>query len=108
MSSGDDDITMFSPVMPETKLQDPADTIKEVIPDFTDNIYHDPMKSIPVLATPKLGLTVNQLFILMIGTLPVNRICHRKPTSVTYNAVFVVDLSSVRCIDDLRADDNGV
>lgn len=108
MSSGDDDITVFSPVKPETKLQDPADIIKEVIPDFTENVYHDPMKSIPVLAKPKLGLTVNQLFTLMIGTLPADRICHRKPTSVMYNGVFVVDLSSVRCIDDLRADDNGV
>ena len=44
----------------------------------------------------------------MIGTVPADRICHRKPTSVTYNGVFVVDLSCVHCIDDLRADDNGV
>ena len=27
---------------------------------------------------------------------------------LTHNSVFVVDLSCVRCIDDLRADDNGV
>lgn len=32
----------------------------------------------------------------------------QKPTSVTYSSVFVIDLSSVWCIDDLRADDNGV
>ena len=44
----------------------------------------------------------------MIGTLPADSICHRKPTSVTYNGVFVVDLSCVHCIDDLRADNNGV
>ena len=43
----------------------------------------------------------------MIGTVPANHICHRKPTSVTYSSVFVVDLSCVRCIDDLHADDNG-
>lgn len=51
---------------------------------------------------------VDQLFTLMIGTVPADHICRRKPTSVTYNAVFVVDLYvSVRSIEDLRADDNG-
>ena len=44
----------------------------------------------------------------MIGTIPADRICHRKPTSVTYSSVFVIDLSYIRCIDDLSADDNGV
>ena len=99
-SSGDDEITIFSPVK-----SDPADVIKQIIPNVNDNDYHDPtVKSLPVLARPKLGLTVNQLFTLMIGTLPVDHICHRKPTSVTYNGVFVVDLSCVHCIDDFRAD----
>ena len=61
-----------------------------------------------MLAHPLQGLTVNQLFTLMIGAVPADRICHRKPTSVTYSSVFVIDLSCVQCIDDLRADDNGV
>ena len=43
----------------------------------------------------------------MIGGIPVDRICHKKPTAVTYSSVFVVDLNFIRCIDDLRADDNG-
>ena len=34
--------------------------------------------------------------------------CHQKPTGVRYSSVFVVDLSCVGCLDDLRADDNGV
>jgi len=44
----------------------------------------------------------------MIGTVPADRICKRKPTAVRYSAVFVVDLSCVNSIEDLRADDNGV
>ena len=111
-SSGEDEITIFSPVKPETKLpvkNYSPDVIKQIIPIINDNDYHDPtVKSPPVLARPKVGLTVNQLFTLMIGTLPADRICHRKPTSVTYNGVFVVDLSCVHCFDDLCADDNGV
>ena len=88
---------------------DPADVIKQIIPNVNDNDYHDPtVKSVLVLARPKLGPTVNQLLTLMLRTLPVDWICHRKPTSVTYNGVFVVDLSCARCIDDLCEDDNGV
>ena len=56
----------------------------------------------------KDGLSVLQLFTLAIGSVPANRICCRKPTAVTYSSVFVVDLTCVRCIDDLRADVNGV
>ena len=44
----------------------------------------------------------------MIGSVPANRICCRKLTAVTYRSVFVVDLTCVPCINDLRADDNGV
>ena len=44
----------------------------------------------------------------MIGTLPSECICRRNPTPVTHNSIFVVDLTCVRCIDDLHADDNGV
>ena len=111
-SSGEDEITIFSPVKPETKLpvkSDSADVVKQILPIVNHNDYHDPtVKSLSVLAMPKLGLTVNQLFTMMIGTLPADCICHRKPTSVTYNGVFVVDLSCVHCIDYLRANDNGV
>ena len=117
-SSGKDEneIMIFSSVKPKTESppsietkSDPIDVIKQMIPNVRDNDYHDPeVKSIPVIARPTQGLSVDQLFTLMIGTLPSDRICRRKPTSVTYNSVFVVDLSRVRCIDDLRADDNGV
>ena len=54
------------------------------------------------------GLGVTQLFTLTIGSVPPSKICTRKPTSVTYSSVFVVDLSCIKYIDDLRADDNGV
>ena len=82
--------------------------IKQLIPNVSNDDYHDPTtRRVPVLARPLQGLSVTQLFTLMIGTVPANRICHRKPTSVTCNSVFVVDLSCVRCIDDLCADDNG-
>ena len=39
---------------------------------------------------------------------PRNRICTRKPTGVTFSSVYVVDLSCVHRLEDLRADDNGV
>ena len=44
----------------------------------------------------------------MIGTVPADHNCHGKPTSVTYNGVFVVDFSYVHCINYPHADDNGV
>ena len=75
--------------------------IKQVIPNVDDDDYHDPAtQCVPVLARPVQGLSVNQLFTLRVGTVPADRICHRKPTSVPYSSVFVVDLSCVRCIDD--------
>ena len=44
----------------------------------------------------------------MVGTLPENCICdQKKPVGVRYNSVFVVDLSKVSCLVDLRADNNG-
>jgi len=71
--------------------------------------YYDPDEgSLPILARQKQELNVNKLFTLMIGTIPADHICQRKPTSVTYSSVFVVDLSCVKCIDDLHTDDNGV
>ena len=44
----------------------------------------------------------------MIGSVPPDRICRRKPTGITQNSVFVIDLSCIRRIEDLRADNNGV
>ena len=49
------------------------------------------------------GLNVTQLFTLMLGKIPADHIFKRKPTSVTYSSVFVIDLTCVKCIDDLRA-----
>ena len=43
----------------------------------------------------------------MVGSLPEHLICHQKPVGVRYSSVFVVDLSGVTCLEDLRADNNG-
>lgn len=91
------------------ELRGPTEIIKQVIPNVKDDDYHDPAaKCLPVLSRTLQGLNVNQLFTLMIGTVPADRICQRKTTSITYSSVFVVDLSCVQCIDDLRAGDNGM
>jgi len=42
----------------------------------------------------------------MVGTIPEEKICKHKPTGVTYSSVFVVDLSHISKIEDLKADDN--
>ena len=74
---------------------------------ITDD-YHDPLtRKVPILARPPHGLSVKQLFQLMVGSLPEHLICHQKPVGVRYSSVFVVDLSVVTCLEDLRADDNG-
>jgi len=44
-----------------------------------------------------------QLFTQMIGSVPADYICHKKPK---YSSVFYVDRACVRCIDDLHADNN--
>jgi len=62
--------------------------------DYGD--YHDFEHKVPVLS--RVTFT--------IGSVPVDRICREKPNAVTYSSVFVVDLPCIRCIDDLRADDN--
>ena len=88
-SSGEDEI------MPKTespsfkaKYDDPINIIKQMIPNIKDNDYHDTEnKYVPIIARPTQGLSVDQLLTLMIGTLPSDCICHRKPTSVTYNSV---------------------
>ena len=80
-----------------------------MIPSVKDDDYHDPeTKRLPVLSRTASGLGVTQLFTLTIGSVPPSKICTRKPTSITYSSVFVVDLTCVKSIDDLRADDNGV
>ena len=86
---------------------DLSDIVRQIVPNVSDD-YHDPVtKTLPVLARPLQGLSVNQLFTLMFGTVPQDRICSRKPTSVIYSSVFVVDLTCVDNIKDLCADDNG-
>ena len=91
-SNSEDEITVFLPIKPTTESPPSKptcdDVIKQLIPNVMDNDYHDvENKFVPVIARPTQGLTVEQLFTLMIGTLPSDRICHRKPTSVTYNSV---------------------
>ena len=74
-----------------------------------DEDYHDPeTRKVPILARPTHGLSVTQLFQLMVGIIPDNCVCYQKPSGVTYSSVFVVDLSCVSCLEDLKADDNGV
>ena len=109
-SGGEDEVLIISPVKPKMKCESPVqsspeDIIKQEIPNVTDHEFH--AEDIPILARPKQGLSVNQLFTLMIGAVPAERLCNKKPTSVTYSSVFVVNLLCVRNIDDLRADDNG-
>ena len=122
--SGDDGcftiLSDFSPVKPktaqtsassyrdmETNNCDPKDVIKSIIPSVIDDDYHDEAGLLPILSRTLEGLTVLQLFTLMIGAVPADRICRKKPIAITYSSVFVIDLLSVYCIDDLRADDNG-
>ena len=122
--SGDDGcftiLLDFSPIKPktaqtsalsyqdmETNNCDPKDVIKSIIPSVIDNDYHDEARLLPILSRTLEGLTVLQLFTLMIGAVPGDRICRKKPTAITYSSIFVIDLLSVHCIDDLRADDNG-
>ena len=122
--SGDDGcftiLSDFSPIKPktaqtsassywdmETNNCDPKDVIKSIIPSVIDDDYHDEAWLLPILSRTLQGLTVLQLFTLMIGAVPADRICYKKPTAITYSSVFVIDLSSVHCIDNLRADDMG-
>ena len=122
--SGDDGcftiLSDFSPIKPktaqtsassyqdmETKNSDPKDAIKSIISSVIDDDYHDEARLLPILSRTLEGLTVLQLFTLMIGAVPADRICRKKPIAITYSSIFVIDLSSVHCIDDLRADDNG-
>ena len=66
--------------------------IREVFPDMHKNDFHDPeMKSLPNLAQQHSGLMVTELFNLMVGGIPEEKICKQKPTGVTYSSIFVVD-----------------
>ena len=94
----------FSPVKPKTE----AKQIKKVIPDYCDDYYYPESCTLPILARATEGLGVTQLLTLMIGSVPPDRICKRKPAGIAQNSVYVVDLSCIRRLEDLRADDNGV
>ena len=105
-SNSDDCIIIenFSPIKAKTN-PGPSSLIDRIIPDVCRDDFHNPGS--PILARPSQGLSVLQLFQLIIGLVPGDRICCRKPTGVTYSSVFVVDLHHVTRIEDLRADDNG-
>ena len=102
--SSEDDVSHafeFSPVKPKVTINldssssefDPSEIIQHIIPNVLIDDYHDPMsETLPVLARPSQGLSVHQLFTLMLGTVPADKICSRKPTSVHYSSVFVVNL----------------
>ena len=100
-SSGEEDCSLisFSPIKSKTIhrirgiLLIPQILLKACV-DYGD--YHDFEHKVPVLS--RVTFT--------IGSVPVDRICREKPNAVTYSSVFVVDLPCIRCIDDLRADDN--
>ena len=95
--------------MPIKAKNDPIQILKRVIPNVRNVDYLDwQSKTLPIIARPLQGLGVLQLFTLMVGTVPRDRICLRKPTSVTCNSIFVIDLSYIHNIEDLRADDSGV
>ena len=79
------------------------------MPNMCDEDYQDPeTHKVPILARPTHGFSVTQLFQLIVGIIPDNCVCYQKPSGVTYSSVFVVDLSYVSCLEDLKADDNGV
>ena len=48
----------------------PMDIIKGIIPNVHENDFHDESKCIPVLSRMSEGLSVFQLFTLMIGAVP--------------------------------------
>ena len=86
----DDKNLVLSPIKPRiskhpkkkhrgSSVGDPLEIIEQVIPYVTENgDYHDAdERSIPVLARPLHRLTIIQLFTLMIGAVPTDRICHR-------------------------------
>ena len=64
-----------------------------LIPNMITDDYHDPLtRKVLILARPPHGLSVKQLFQLMVGSLPEHLICHQKPVGVRYSSVFVVVL----------------
>ena len=73
--------------------ENPIDVLKQIIPKVNEDDYHDTTaRCITVLARPLQGLNVNQIFTLMLGKIPADRIYKRKPTSVTYSSVFVISV----------------
>ena len=68
-------------------ISDPLEIVKRIIPHVTesDDNHDVAERSVPVLARPLQGFAVTQLFTLMIGTIPTDRIsfCLKKPTVVT-------------------------
>ena len=109
-SSTDDESVSIVETFPPVKARPAVCHLSDIaIPNVCVGEYHDKeTRAIPIMARPANGLLVKQLFQIMIGEVPSNCVCHRKPTGVTYSSVFVIDHSCVSCLEDLRADDNGV
>ena len=51
---------------------DPEIVIKSLIPNVDDDDHHDFEQNVPVLSRTRDGLSVLQLFTLMIGNVPAN------------------------------------
>ena len=83
----------FSPMKAKPEPS-PNSLIDHLIPNVGKNDYHDPgVHMLPILARPFQGLSVPQLFQLMIGSVPMDRICYRKPTGVVFCCGFVLHYS---------------
>ena len=65
-----------------------------MIPDYCEEYYDSETHTLPILGHPIEGLGVTQLM-LMIGCVPLDHICKRKPTGITQNSAYIVDLVSV-------------
>ncbi|XP_064642074.1 uncharacterized protein LOC135496599 [Lineus longissimus] len=62
--------------------------------------------SMPLISRPKKGLAAREILALILQKPSEESVCVQKPIGVRKNAVFLVNLNSVR-LDSLNADDNG-
>ena len=62
---------------------------------------------LPIYSQTRTGYSLSKLVdILMITTIPDEKMCQVQPMGVNRNCSFIIDLDSI-CIDDLKADDLG-
>ncbi len=100
-SISEDEITIFSPIKPQTESppsKPNCDIIKQLIPNVMDD-YHD-MEKICSGDSSADSRSYRQAIIYVNDSIRSNL-----PSKTYISNILVVDL---RCIDDLRADDNGV